>query len=113
MTSHSSDTTILFIIGYALILGAFGAGMWGFWIRNYQIGAEIDHKDARNPGMFQLWLSKEENHYPMSLFVKLAKAYHSNANVTQNKVKSLRIMLTLFVIGFIFIFISAIMLRVT
>jgi hypothetical protein len=113
MTSHSLYTTISFYFGYAFILLAFAAGMYGFWIRKYEVGAEINHKSDKNPGMFQLWLSKEENHYPMSLFTKIAKAYQYNEEVFENKIKSLRAMLALFVAGFISIFISAILLRVT
>jgi hypothetical protein len=106
ITSHSLGTTMLFTAGYAFILISFAVGMLGFWIHKYDLGPDVYHK------MFPLWWNKEEKYYSMNIFSRIAKAYDRNESIRQKKVKYLRSMLGLFVVGLALIVLSTALLKV-
>jgi hypothetical protein len=106
ITSHALSTTALFLAGFAFVLLSFAVGMLGFWIHKYELGPDVYHN------MFPLWWNKEEKYYSMNIFSKVANAYDKNELIRQKKVKHLRGMLSLFMIGLVLILASTALLKV-
>jgi hypothetical protein len=104
ITSRSQLITALFLIGYGFIFGSFIVGMISFRLRTYKLGPSVLEK------MFPAWWDKEEHyHYAMDIFTLIASSHEHNTDVSGKKVKYIKWMLNLFLVGFVLILTSTIL----